>query len=196
MLVLAAALAGCAGAQRANTAMADAPLTSPTWTPPLPRAVVAAAPARVGPEFSLAAMVEDQLGRRLYPADRQFLDGAFRRVLKAERVGARRGWRNTHTGNAGNLELVERFADSDGGTCAVIEHAHDIDGASARGSVAACRWEGGWQMAGVEWQDAENKVAHRVTTAEETVAVPVRLPERHRPEPTPAERGRWYPITE
>ena len=105
-----------------------------------------------GAAFSLVALVEARLGRRLDAGDRRLLEGAAVRALTAARTGARELWRNRQTGNAGEVALARHIPAGDGRLCRILQHDQTIEAARVRGTVTVCRRaRSEWRVSEVRW---------------------------------------------
>ena len=104
-----------------------------------------------GAAFSLAALVEARLGRRLDARDWTLIDAAAARALTADRR-TRKPWRNRFTGNSGEVALARRMEMGDGRICRLLHHDQSLNATRIRGSVTLCRrGNAQWRVADLRW---------------------------------------------
>ena len=106
----------------------------------------------IGAVFSLAALVEARLGRRLDVRDWTLIDSAAARALTTDNARTRKPWRNRRTGNSGVVGLARAMEIGDGRICRIVHHDQWLNATRIRGTVTLCRrGNTQWRVADLRW---------------------------------------------
>ena len=92
----------------------------------------------IGAVFSLAALVEARLGRRLDARDWTLIDATAARALTTDKARTRKPWRNRMTGNSGVVALARQMEIGDGRVCRILHHNQWLNATRIRGTVTLC----------------------------------------------------------
>ena len=142
IVLTALALGACASAAGTGTRSSEV-----TWSDPEGPSEREA----TGAVFSLAALVESRLGRRLDARDWTLIDAAAARALTADRR-TRKPWRNRFTGNFGEVALARRMEIGDGRICRLLHHDQSLNATRIRGTVTLFRrGSAQWRVADLRW---------------------------------------------